>query len=196
MEQESIENFPEIELPDLNEIAIARTRLGWNQKTLAKHCNLSQSFITKIETGQANPSYRTVKVIFRMLNEGSRKAAKSERITAGDIMIGDADFVSSSDTIEEARRRMIRNDYSQLPVIDHGRVKGFITDKIFLSLDDSSKGLKIEKVIEKNFRVVQMDTKLETIRHLLAQYPALLVDKGERQYGIITKHDILKTQKY
>src|SRR2546428_829210 len=45
------------------------------------------------------------------------------------------------------------------------------------------------------FPVVDPDTKLETLRHLLDEYHAVLVDKGNKDYGIVTKHDLLKAMK-
>ena len=45
------------------------------------------------------------------------------------------------------------------------------------------------------FPTVSPDTKLETSKHILADVPAVPVDKDDEQYGIITKHTLLKAAK-
>jgi predicted transcriptional regulator len=114
--------------------------------------------------------------------------------TASDIMATNVEHVSTSQTVEDALKLMLRNDYSQLPVIDHGIVKGSITDRQLLRHVDStnSRQAKIRDVMERRFPVVDPDTKLETLRHLLDEYHAVLVDKGNKEYGIVTKHDLLR----
>jgi predicted transcriptional regulator len=79
-----------------------------------------------------------------------------------------------------------------LPVIDNGLVKGSITDKKLISLDASAMRMKVRDIMERKFPVVDPDTKLETLSYLLHEYAAVLVDRGGRQYGIVTKHDLLR----
>jgi predicted transcriptional regulator len=196
-----------IELPDLAEIRILRTRLGWTQRKLAQATGLSQSFINKIERNEADPGYKTVRAIFRVLTEALLAKSKSNgsSMTARDIMTPHMEFVSSNQTLEEARKLMIKNDFSQLPVIDNGINKGSITDKLLISLDgESDRHRKIIDLMDKRFPVVDPDTKLETLRYLLDEYSAVLIDKGgnnigdkykEKEYGIITKHDLIKSIK-
>jgi predicted transcriptional regulator len=50
--------------------------------------------------------------------------------------------------------------------------------------------------MEPKFPIVSADTKLETIRHMLADFQAVLIDKGYGQYGIITKNKLLKAAKF
>ena len=90
---------------------------------------------------------------------------------------------------------MIKNDFSQLPVIDNGIVKGSITDRLLVRLGESGRVSRIREIMEKRFPVVDPDTKLETLRHLLDEYHAVLIDKGNKDYGIVTKHDLLKAMK-
>jgi predicted transcriptional regulator len=187
-----------VELPDLAEIRILRKRLGWTQRELAKATGLSQSFINKIERNEADPGYRTAKRIFQTLQDAlAKKKRTTEMKTASDIMAMNVELVSSSQTVEDALKLMLRNDYSQLPVIDNGIVKGSITDRQLLrhSASPNSKQAKIRDVMERRFPVVDSDTKLETLRHLLDEYHAVLVDKGNKEYGIVTKHDLLKAIK-
>lgn len=183
------------QLPDLNEVRIWRVRLGWSQQKLGRMCGLSQSYINKLERGEANPGYKIVKHIFEVMKQHYLKS-KEEKKTAADLMLGSVAYVTTSDTIEEARKIMIKHDYSQLPVIDNGIVKGSITDRKLIALDPAQKGSKISSVMEARFPVVSLDTKLDTVRHILADAQAVLVDKGDKQYGIITKHTLLKAAKF
>jgi predicted transcriptional regulator len=113
-------------------------------------------------------------------------------------MLGNVVYVSTATKVEEARKIMIRHDFSQLPVIDNGIIKGSITDRTMVNIDPSqSKGLKVGEVMEAKFPVVSPETKLETVKHMLADVQAVLVDKGDRQqYGIITKHTLLKAARF
>ena len=181
------------QLPDLVEIRILREKLGWTQRKLGQRCGLSQSYINKIERNESNPSYKTVKRIFEVLTDGSKRRGEDSK-TAGDIMVGYLQYVSTTDTIEYARRLMAKNDYSQLPVIDSGILKGSITDKIILAIDE--RGLKVGDVMGKKFPLVDIDTSLGTVRHILEDYSAVLVDRGSRQYGIITKQNLLRASRY
>jgi predicted transcriptional regulator len=183
------------DLPDLNEVRIWRTRLGWSQQKLGRMCGVSQSYVNKVERGEANPGYKSVKRIFEIMKEHYLKADVEKR-TASDLMLGNAVSVSTQSTIQEARKLMIRYDYSQLPVIDNGIVKGSITERTLITLDPTTAGKKVGEVMESKFPVVSADTKLETIKHMLADFQAVLVDKGEGQYGITTKHRLLKAARF
>jgi predicted transcriptional regulator len=189
-------------LPDLAEIRIIRNRqLGWTQRQLGQATGLSQSFINKIERNEADPGYRAAKRIFETLSDASARKKRMTHsamgnITALDIMAGNVKYVTSSQTIEEAKRIMIKNDYSQLPVIDNGIVKGSITDRLLVRQKEASaKGIKIKDIMERRFPVVDPGTKIETLRHLLEEYHAVLIDKGNREHGIVTRHDLLMAMK-
>jgi len=158
-------------------------------------CGLSQSYVNKLERGEANPGYKAVKKMFEAMKQHLLKANVEKR-TASDLMLGNVTFVSTHTTVEEARKLMIRTDYSQLPVIDNGIVKGSITDRRLVTLEPSQRGLKVGKVMEPKFPLVSPGTRLETVKHMLADVPAVLVEKGEGQYGIITKHALLKAAKF
>jgi predicted transcriptional regulator len=181
-------------LPDLTEIRIHRERLGWTQRKLGQSCGLSQSFINKIERNEADPGYRTAKRIFQTLNLALSQT-RSDNKTAIDVMASYIESVSTHQPIEEARKLMIKNNFSQLPVIDNGIVKGSITDKVLISLGQEQGQTKVGDVMRPKFPVVDPDTELETIRNLLQGYSAVLVDKGNKEYGIITKHDLLASVK-
>lgn len=187
------------ELPDLEHVRIIRKQVGWTQLKLARESGLSQSFINKIERNEADPGYRTAKKIFQTLNTAlaNQESRDINNRTAKDIMVGNVEYVSSDQTVEIARQLMVKNNFSQLPVIDNGIVKGSITDKSLMSLEniERNKGdVVVREIMDKRFPVVDQDTRVETVRSLLEEYSAVLVDKGSgNEYGIITKHDFIKS---
>jgi predicted transcriptional regulator len=70
--------------------------------------------------------------------------------------------------------------------------KGSITDRLLVRQFESDGETKIRDIMGRKFPIVDPDTKVETLRHLLDEYHAVLVDKGNKEYGIVTKHDLLK----
>jgi predicted transcriptional regulator len=187
-------------LPDIEEVKIIRERLGMTQRKLARACDISQSFINKIERNEANPGYKTVKIIFEALNEGANRnynQSKDSSKAAKDVMVNSVENVSTKDSVEDARKKMLKYGYSQLAVIDSEIVKGSITDRLIISLKkEKEEGAKVGQVMGKKFPIVSPETKLETISHILGEHPAVLVDRGEKQYSIVTKHDLLKAHRH
>jgi predicted transcriptional regulator len=150
-----------IDLPDLAEIRVIRKQLGWTQRELAKATGLSQSFINNIERNEADPGYRTAKKVFQTLSQAvDKRKTTVKNKTALDVMAMNVESVTTSQTLEDARKLMLKNDFSQLPVIDNGLVKGSITDRKLMSLDlDDMKSTKIRIVMERKFPIVDPDTK-------------------------------------
>ena len=179
-----------MELPDLAEIRIIRKQLGLTQRELARATGFSQSFINKIERNEADPGYRAAKRIFKTLQDATSRRTSDSSI-ARDVMTTNVDQVSSAQTVEDAIKLMLKKHYSQLPVIDNGIVKGSLSDRRLLRYSESRQ-TKIRDAMERRFPIVDPDAKLETIRNLLQEYPAVLVNIGSQQYGIVTKHDLLK----
>jgi len=193
---DAVKAISSMDLPDLAEIRVIRKEVGWTQRELARATGLSQSYINKIERNEADPGYMTAKRIFQTLHDAvtSNKRPADKKICK-DIMAMNVEYVTSNQTVKEARKLMIKNDYSQIPVIDNGLVKGSVTDRLLVKLTQSDSDSKVQDIMERRFPIVDPDTKLETLRHLLDEYHAVLVDKGNREYGIVTKHDLLKAIK-
>lgn len=189
----SVASLRFLDLPDLAQIRVLRKQLGWTQRELGRAAGLSQSFINKIERNEADPGYRTAKKIFqalyRAINNDSKEA---EEKTTSDVMTRNVEYVTSNQTIDHARKLMIKYDYSQLPVIDNGIVKGSITDRLLVKNIEKSDKVKVRDIMESRFPIVDLDAKLDTLRHLLEEFSAVLVDNGNKEYGIVTKHDLLK----
>lgn len=46
-----------------------RKQKRFTQAQLSKECNLSQSYLSKIETGRVEPNFKVMKVLAKTLNE-------------------------------------------------------------------------------------------------------------------------------
>src|SRR5437870_13546294 len=92
----------------------------------------------------------TTKGIFQVLQEAiTKKKRHGLSKTAQDIMTMNAEYVNSNQTVEEARKLIIKNDFSQLPVIDNGIVKGSITDRLLVRLGESGRVSRIRRSEER-----------------------------------------------
>ncbi len=184
-------------LPELSDIIKRRKRLGLTQKELAKLSGVSQSLIAKIESGKVIPSYSKVKAIFDTLENLEEKVLKIN-IKAGDIMSRKVIGVNVDCKVTEASRIMLKYGFSQLPVLDKGRVVGSISEKDIMNF--VSKGLKSEElsklsvsdIMDEPFPQVSIKTPIFVINYLLQVFNAVLVVDRGKLVGIITKADILK----
>ena len=110
--------------PELSSIKTKRQALGIKQKQLAKDAEVSQSLIAKIESSKAEPSYTIAKRIFRVLESYASK----EKKLCKDLAKIKPIFLSSKDSLEKASKIMKQHSFSQIPIIDHGRLSGTITE--------------------------------------------------------------------
>jgi len=88
-------------LPALSEIKRLRKKLNISQKDLALELNLTQSTISRIESGLIDPPYRKFKMIFEYLEEEKSKRRKSKRY-AKDIMTKNIKLIKPDSSIREA----------------------------------------------------------------------------------------------
>jgi predicted transcriptional regulator len=180
-------------LPELSAIRKRRLVLGLTQKKLADLCYLSQSVLTKIERGRINPSYDTARKIFETLHMlEERSLTNSINQTASDVMSRPVTFVRSTDRIDAAIYIMLKKNYSQLPVMEAGKVVGRITDRIVLASPEVKKQ-KVGEVMGESFPMLPLNTRISALQAILTEEPAVLIsDKKGKAVGIVTKHDLIK----
>ena len=184
-------------LPDASEIKHRRMKLGLTQTQLAESAGVSQSLITKIERGTIDASYSHLKKILDRLEEMESAASP----TAKSVLNQHVVFVSKKDSVASAIVLMRKHNFSQLPVLDRGYAVGSVSEKSIL--DRISSGLdahelsKLEcgEIMEEAFPVVSETTPLPAISELLKHHFAVLVRRGGKIGGIISKADLLKTIK-
>lgn len=103
------------------------------------------------------------------------------------------------DTVmNDAIAMMKKHEISQLPVLEGSKVLGVIREEQILDLlmqhKDTTK-LRVREVMGEPFPIAELDTPADEISKLLREgHPAVLVrmGKGEGEYGIITKFDLLQ----
>jgi predicted transcriptional regulator len=172
-------------LPELDTIKLRRRALGLSQRRLAELSGVSQGTIAKIEGRKIIPGYMIAKNVFDVLE----KMGMHEERKARDIMNG-ISFVSPGDSVKKAMVAMVRKGFSQLPVVKDGRTVGSMSEKLLLDVKDRS--VPCSDVMGPPFVTVDESAPLSLVRDILKLEDALLVVKGEKLVGIVTKSDLLR----
>jgi len=181
-------------LPALSEIKRLRKKLNISQKDLALELNLTQSTISRIESGLIDPPYRKFKMIFEYLEEEKSKRRKSKRY-AKDIMTKNIKLIKPDSSIREAIELMNEFGISQLPIIENKYNYGSLTSKkIQKYLTDNPEIINADVTLIKELPFPEIDKNwnVKDISDLLLQYPAVLVRENNDYIGIITDSDLLR----
>ena len=190
--------------PLITEIKKRRQNLDLSQKQLASLCDIGQSFLAKIERGQAVPSYVIAVKIFDRLAELESK--NSEKLAGGgardlrarDVMSSPVYSFAPTDSAEEILDLMLEKNISQIPILDKDRNRfqvGTVTEKTLMGKDVKGKLAKDVMDPQSLFPIVARDAKLSLLVSILQEEQAVLVFEKDKIAGIITKQDILKKEK-
>lgn len=125
----------------------------------------------------------------------------SGKMTAGDIVAKNKshDLISAkiATSIKEAMDLMTSNNISQLPVMKDNELVGSINERdIFHVLIENGNDVEqtVEGIMKEAFPIVSPRTTTEEMSKLIDKNnTALLVKMQSGDFGIITRHDILKT---
>lgn len=175
-------------------MAITRTMLkrlrieaGLTQKALAEQVGVSQAHIAKIEQRKVDPRLSTINKILQVLTEGEKKRCR-------DIMTKGVLLAKPSDSTLKVSEVMVRHAISQMPVIDKNKVVGTITEEsIIRNLSSNIAAKKVKNIMDPPLATVSEDTSLNAILPLLERHQGVLVKRGKKLVGIITRSDMLKT---
>ncbi|MFX1280769.1 MAG: CBS domain-containing protein [Promethearchaeota archaeon] len=182
-------------LPSLDEIKRIRKKLNISQKELANELKLTQSTISRIESGTIDPSYTRFKMIYEYLERENIKRKKST-MHAKDIMTRDIKSIQPSSTIREAVEIMHKENISQLPIIEDKQNFGSITSKKiqkYITDNPEILGADVSLIKELPFPEVDRTWNVKDISNLLIRYSAVLVKDDQHNFvGIITDADFLK----
>ena len=174
-------------LKELSDLKKLRKKYDISQKKLAKDSGVSQSLITKIESGKVEPAYNKVKKLFEILENYQ----ETEELKAKEIMTKKVISVKVSDKINLVKKIMTKKGISQLPVYCKNKVCGLISEANLIENLDN-KNVNVGDIMGDTPPIVSINTKLQTIQNILQDYPMILVtDKGDIK-GAITKTDLLK----
>jgi predicted transcriptional regulator len=177
---------------DLESVAKLRKMLGLTQRELARMSGLSQSLISKIERGRVNPSYEAVRRILQTLE--MIRAEKDAKLLAKDICTKDVICVEVSDPLSKAINLMRKHGISQLPVLKNGRPVGSISESTIVRKLEKvrSTEIPVNEIMDEVFPIIPEGVSLNTVRQLLQEYPAVLLQRDGRITGIVTKADLFK----
>ncbi|HEX9710182.1 MAG TPA: CBS domain-containing protein [Candidatus Thermoplasmatota archaeon] len=185
-----------MDLPNLEEIKKQRRQLGLTQAQLARMAGVSQSLVAKIENGRSEPSYPHVRRIFEALERESRKLRPELR--AGDVCSRRLVTASKHDRVQDAVATMRRHQISQLPVFEGEVQVGALTERVIsheLATEhtpDALARMRVSDIMGDTFPQLDEGTPLHVAAALLQTESAVLVTKGGKPLGILTKADLLK----
>jgi len=163
-----------------------RKESGLTQKRLAQLVGVSQAHIAKIEQGKVDPRLSTVNKILRVLTEGEKKKCR-------DLMSKGVLFAKPNDSIIKVSEVMVRHAVSQTPVMNRNRVVGTVTEEcIIRNLDSNIAAQKAKKIMDLPLPTVDEETSIAAIRPILERRQGVLVMRGKKVIGIITRSDLLK----
>jgi len=186
-----------VSLVDPKQVKRIRVQLGITQSALAKAAGISQSLVAKIEAGQVDPSFSTIKSIGDALRVQIKSGAKK----ASDIMSKPVVSVQAAASLSDCIELMRKRGISQLPVFSGAQVVGSISEGHIVSLlstgadPRTSMSRPVSRFLEPGYPTVDAGTPIDALYSLFNFVPAVLVTSGERVAGIVTKIDMISEVK-
>lgn len=175
----------------LDELKRMRKKLGITQEELAQRAGVTQAYIAKLESGQADPKLSTFQKILTCLEETEEGIKR-----AVDVMVSPIISIDANDSVENAIGLMSTHDISQIPVTRRGRVVGSLIEKSLIKKIDLGKMEKyrtvnVSELMDESLPTVSKQASLESVFSLLKENSAIIVEELAKPVGIITRSDIL-----
>ncbi len=174
------------------ELRKRRLSLGIPLGDLARAVGRSDATLSRIERGQIRPSYELVQRIVAYLESHEKVAMPT--LTATDVMNRNVVTVEASADLGRAALLLEKGGFSQLPVVDAGRVTGSLSESAILRAlaRPESRRLRVRELQEVAYPQVDGAFPADLLAGLLGRYPAVLVlHRGELR-GIITRADLIR----
>lgn len=180
-----------LRLPTPADLRAERKRLGLTQADLAEAAGVSQSFVARIELGEVDPSYSTLRSIVDALN----RAEMSER-TLEELMTEPVVSVDPDASIGEAVDQMRDREFSQLPVVDEGVPVGSLSEEdVVRALADEEPPevaqQTVRQIMAAPFPALDPDESVDVALRMLEERDAVIVVEGGQAVGLLTKADLL-----
>jgi predicted transcriptional regulator len=174
------------DLPTPADLKERRTELELTQSELASRADVSQPLIARIEGGDVDPRLSTLRRIVTALDE-----AESAVMHAEDIMHEGVVSIEPDDSVRGAIDVMVKEGYSQLPVVRDGRPQGIISNSDIRRLEsENAAELPVADVMRESITTVEPNATLDEVNaHLNHQAAVMVVEDGQLR-GIITEADV------
>lgn len=169
-----------------------RLSLGLSLGDLARAVGRSDATISRIERGQIRPSYDLVQRILAYLEQ--QEGAVAPHLTALDVMKREVVTIGAEAPLHVAAQVMERGAFSQLPVLDQGRVMGALSESALLRALGEPKGrrARVRDVLEPAYPQVDPGFPADLLAGVLTRYPAVLAVRRGEIVGIVTKTDLIR----
>ncbi len=184
-------------IPELTQIKKHRDELKLTQRKLAKMCDIQPSYLSMIESGSCDPSYKILVKISKVINSEMQNNL-DKLIIADKITIKSLVTAHSRDSLEATVKIMKKNDFSQIPVTDSHGCVGLITEDSMMNYiknhgDVSFHSAKVKDAMEIPPPSIDVNTKIDdSITELLYDSRCVLVTNKGKLCGIITKIDAIR----
>lgn len=185
-----------VSLIDPRQLKKIRVQLGMTQAQLAKASGISQSLVAKLESGNVDPSFTTM----RAISDAMRSQIKSHGRKASEIMSSPVRTVQTHTPVSECINLMKSNAISQMPVLAGTAIAGSVSEAQIVSLLSGANNPKeilskpVADFAEPSFPIVSPDTPVDALYSLFNFVPAILVATGDKVAGIITKIDMISAE--
>jgi len=179
-------------MESLSEIRKRRLSLGISLGQLARAVGRSDATMSRIERGQIRPSYELVQRIVSYLEQ--HEGVASPVLTAADVMNSSPVTIGANAALAQAAQAMDQGSFSQVPVLDDGRVTGSLSEAGLLRALGSTSGRrgKVRDVQEAAYPQVDPGFPADLLAQVLTRYPAVLVAQRGELVGIVTKTDLIR----
>ncbi len=169
-----------------------RIALGIPLRELARAVGRSDATVSRVERGQIRPSYELVEKIDGYLQH--REGLATPRLTVGDVMNRALVTVEPAAPLATAAQRMEAGGFSQLPVVESGRVIGSVSETTVLRAlaQPQARRARVADALEPAYPVVDEGFPADLLPPVLGRYPAVLVMHRGELRGIVTKADLIR----
>lgn len=185
-----------MKFPPTSEIRKRRKLLDITQTELATASGVSQSTITKVESGKISASYDTVVKLFETLEIMGEQ--KKNAIPIMDIATKDVVSIQETEPVSRAIELLKITGFSQIPVFSGDIPVGSISERSFFKFIRSGKTMEqlsrmmISEVMDEPFPSISENISMDALSTILATSNAALINRKGKIVGLVTSADVLK----
>jgi predicted transcriptional regulator len=178
---------------------------GVTKTELARHLDVDKSAITRASKGQRRLLYEeSVEILDYLLNRLS--PLPNEPIKSLCIKPRELKRIQSSDTVAIAASKLMKDDFTQIPVFGGDKFLGLVTDRIIVErllepnetrfegrwIDRLRKMTIKEADIIETSSIYPLDSSITSVAQALKQFYAVMLSDNDQPKSIVTRWDYLK----